>query len=74
MLHVDLGVMIAVGVPVGILSLVFAGILWPKFIGKRIDTGLPSNVQEARETGETNLPSFSKVLCIIFCSAGVDFM
>ena len=63
MLHVDLGIMIAVGVPVGILSLVFAGILWSKYIGSRISTGLPSNVQEA---GETSLPSFSTVLCIIF--------
>ena len=38
MLNVDLGVMIAVGVPVGILSLIFAGILWSKFIGSRIHT------------------------------------
>lgn len=66
MLHVDLGVMIAVGVPVGILSLIFAGILWSKFIGSRISTGLPSNIQEVRETAETNLPSFATVLCIIF--------
>ena len=43
MLHVDLGIMIAVGVPVGILSLLFAGILWSKFIGCRINPGLPSN-------------------------------
>ena len=40
MLNVDLGVMIAVGVPVGILSLIFAGILWSKFIGSRINTGI----------------------------------
>lgn len=65
MLHVDLGVMIAVGVPVGILSLLFAGILWSKFIGSRISTGLPLNIQEVREAGETNLPPFSTVLCII---------
>ena len=63
MLNVDLGVMIAVGVPVGILSLIFAGILWSKFIGSRINTGLPSNIQEVRE--EANLPKFSTVLCII---------
>ena len=37
----EAGVMIAVGVPVGILSLIFAGILWSKFIGSRINTGLP---------------------------------
>ena len=65
MLNVDLGVMIAVGVPVGILSLLFAGILWSKFIGKKINTGLPSNIQEVREEEEANLPEFSTVLCII---------
>lgn len=66
MLNVDLGVMIAVGVPVGILSLIFAGILWSKFIGKRIHTGLPSNVQEVREAEEEEkLPAFSTVLSII---------
>lgn len=65
MLGVDLGVMIAVGVPVGILSLVFAGILWAKFIGSRIHTGLPANSQEVREENESSLPSFSTVLAII---------
>ncbi len=30
MLQVDLGVMIAVGLPMGVLSLIFAGILWSK--------------------------------------------
>lgn len=65
MLNADLGVMIAVGVPVGILSLIFAGILWSKFIGKKINTGLPSNIQEVREEEEARLPKFSTVLCII---------
>ena len=65
MLNVDLGVMITVGVPVGILSLIFAGILWSKFIGNKINTGLPSNIQEVREAEEENLPSFATVLCII---------
>lgn len=63
--NADLGVMIAVGVPVGILSLIFAGILWSKFIGNRISTGLPSNIQEVREAEDGNLPAFSTVLCII---------
>lgn len=60
-----LNVMIAVGVPVGILSLLFAGILWSNFIGSRISTGLPSNIQEVRAEEEANLPAFSTVLCII---------
>ena len=49
MLGVDLGIMIAVGVPTGILSLIFAGILWSKFIGTKIHTGLPTTVSEVRE-------------------------
>ena len=65
MLGVDLGVMIAVGVPVGILSLIFAGILWGKFIGKKIYTELPSNSQEAKTVEEGKIPSFGTVLGII---------
>ena len=64
MLKVDLGVMIAVGVPVGILSLIFAGILWSKYIGNRIHTELPSNIQEVREDA-ANLPAFSTMLMIV---------
>lgn len=65
MLQVDLGVMILVGIPVGILSLLFAGIFWSKFIGARINTGLPANIQEVREAKEEDLPTFSTVLTII---------
>ena len=65
MLGVDLGVMIAVGVPTGILSLIFAGIIWSKFIGTKIHTGLPTTVSEVREEEEANLPQFSTVIAII---------
>lgn len=65
MLGVDLGVMIAVGVPVGIVSLIFAGILWSKFIGNRIHTKLPANIQQEPETENEKLPKFSLVLTII---------
>lgn len=65
MLGVDLGIMIAVGVPTGILSLIFAGILWSKFIGIKIHTGLPTTVSEVREEEEANLPKFSTVIAII---------
>ena len=53
------------GVPVGILSLLFAGILWSKFIGSKINVGLPVNISEVREADEANLPKFSTVLGII---------
>ena len=65
MLNVDLGIMIAVGVPVGILSLIFAGILWSKFIGSKIDAGLPSNIQEVQGSRRRKSSKFSTVLCII---------
>ncbi len=65
MLGVDLGVMIAVGVPVGILSLIFAGILWSKFIGNKIYAKLPSTLSEIQKGQESNLPKFSTVLIII---------
>lgn len=65
MLGVDLGVMIAVGVPVGILSLTFAGILWSKFIGNKIHAELPLGLQQESETAEARLPKFSTVLTII---------
>ena len=61
MLGVDLGIMIAVGVPTGILSLIFAGILWSKFIG----TNLPISVSEIGEEEEAKLPKFSTVILII---------
>lgn len=66
MLNVDLGIMIAVGVSVGIVSLVCAGILWAKFIGTHIHIKLPSNMQEMHESNKAKLPPFSTVLCIIF--------
>lgn len=64
-LGVDLGIMIAVGVPVGIISLILAGILWSKFIGNRIYTGLPLNIEENEEVDENRLPKFSTVIIII---------
>lgn len=72
MLGVDLGVMIAVGVPTGILSLIFAGILWSKFIGTKIHTGLPVTVSEVREESEANLPKFSTVIADHSGSTGTD--
>ena len=65
MLNVDLGVMIAVGVPVGALAMILSGIMWSKFIGSRVNTGLPVNIQEVREAKEEELPGFFTVLGIV---------
>ncbi|MFI3171438.1 MAG: gluconate:H+ symporter [Eubacteriales bacterium] len=63
MLGVDLGIMIVVGVPTGILSLLFAGIFWSKYIGNRVFAALPTNIEADAE--EANLPSFYSVMMII---------
>ncbi|MFI3313893.1 MAG: gluconate:H+ symporter [Eubacteriales bacterium] len=63
-LGVDLGVMIMVGVPVGILSLLLGGVLWSKFIGARIvpDVGIDSlTISKEAE----KLPTFGTVLGVI---------
>lgn len=66
MLDVNLGVMIAVGVPVGIIAVICAGVLWGKFCGKHIYAELPSNLREIADTGEgKKLPPFGTVLGII---------
>lgn len=65
MLNVDLGVMISVGVPVGILAMLVSGILWGKYIGNKICLKLPSNIRDVTECKEERLPSFGVVLTII---------
>ncbi len=68
LLGVDLGIMILVGVPTGILSLIFAGIFWAKYIGGKIFVEVPGSMLESRENESTEdgkLPKFSTVLYII---------
>lgn len=62
---VDLGTMIAVGIPVAIISMIFSGIIWGKFIGTKIQIKLPSNIKEIVEKDDADLPSFGVVLSII---------
>ena len=63
-LSVNLGTQIAVGVPVAIISTIAAGIIWGRFIGNKIHTKLPANVEEIAQK-EGKLPPFSMVLVII---------
>ncbi len=63
MLGVDLGLMIMVGIPTGLLALLFAGILWGKFVGQKIYAEVPSDIESLDEDG--NLPSFKLVIGII---------
>lgn len=64
-LGVNLGMMIAVGIPAAVVSTVVAGIVWGKAIGNRIYTELPVNVAEVKDDDEAKLPSFGLVLAII---------
>lgn len=63
MLGVNLGVMIIVGVPTGILSLTFAGIFWSKYIGARVFADIPNDLLDSEEEGD--LPDFKIVLFVI---------
>lgn len=63
-LGVNLGVMIMVGIPTALICLVVAGVIWGRFIGDKVFTKLPVNVQEIK--GESKeLPPFGLVLGVI---------
>lgn len=63
-LGVNLGVMIMVGVPTAFICLVVAGVIWGRFIGDKVFTKLPVNVQEIKEDSK-ELPPFGLVLGVI---------
>ncbi len=65
MLGVDLGIMILVGVPTGILSLTLGGILWSKFIGKRVFGAVMESDEQEVVVESTNLPGFKTVIGVI---------
>ena len=63
-LGVSLGTMIAVGIPVALVSTTVAGIVWGKLIGNKIFTNLPETVKELDEE-KKELPSFGIVLQLL---------
>lgn len=63
-LGINLGTMIAVGIPTALVSTAVAGIFWGRLIGNRIFTKLPVNIEEVTEK-EKGLPPFGMVLTII---------
>lgn len=64
MLGANLGLVILVGVPTGILSLGLAGVVWGKFIGNKVYAPAPIE-EEATLGGQDRLPQFQQVLMII---------
>ncbi len=63
-LGVNLGTMIAVGIPVALVATMIAGIVWGKVIGNKIFTNLPETVKELDEE-KKELPSFGIVFTVI---------
>lgn len=63
-LDVNLGMMIMVGVPTAIISMLIAGIIWGSFIGNKIFAALPEDVNENVHS-EKELPPFGLVLSVV---------
>lgn len=63
-LDVNLGMMIMVGVPTAIISMLIAGIIWGGFIGNKIFTALPNEGNEAVRS-DKDLPPFGLVLSVV---------
>lgn len=63
-LGVNLGTMIMVGLPTAIVSLIVSGVIWGQFIGNKIHTELPANVEEIKDDGK-ELPPFGLVMGIV---------
>lgn len=63
-LGVNLGVMIMVGIPTALICMIVAGVIWGRFIGNKVFTKLPVNVEEIKEDSK-ELPPFGLVLGVI---------
>ena len=63
-LGVNLGVMIMVGIPTALICMIVAGVIWGRFIGNKVFTKLPVNVEEIKEDSK-ELPLFGLVLGVI---------
>lgn len=63
-LDVNLGMMIMVGVPTAIISMLIAGIIWGSFIGNKIFAALPEEENETVHS-DKELPPFGLVLSVV---------
>lgn len=63
-LDVNLGMMIMVGVPTAIISMLITGIIWGGFIGNKIFAALPEDGNENVHS-EKELPPFGLVLSVV---------
>lgn len=63
-LGVNLGTMIMVGIPTALICMLVSRIIWGGFIGNKIFTELPVNVEEIKDDGK-EMPPFGLVLGVI---------
>lgn len=64
-LGADLGMVILIGVIVGFFALLFGGILFGKFCGKKYNVPVPKSFNEMTNFDETKMPKFGTVVAII---------
>ena len=62
-LGVNLGVMIMVGIPTALICMIVAGVIWGRFIGNKVFTKLPVNVEEIKEDSK-ELPREQNLLMV----------
>lgn len=63
-LNVNLGTLILVGIPTALDCMLISGVIWGGYIGNKIFTSLPKNVNEIKDNNE-DLPQFGLVLSVI---------
>lgn len=63
-LNVNLGTLILVGIPTALVCMLISGVIWGGYIGNKIFTSLPKNVNEIKDNNE-DLPQFGLVLSVI---------
>lgn len=64
-LEVDLGLVIIVGVCIGFVAMVLAGILFGRYCGMKFDVPVPKNIADMPDYDESKLPPFTTVVAII---------
>ncbi|MDR2367182.1 MAG: GntP family permease [Deltaproteobacteria bacterium] len=66
-LGVDLGLVIAVGLVFGFISVTVAGIIFGGYCGRKFNIPVPKLYAQAPEFDESKMPSFGLVVTIILC-------
>jgi GntP family gluconate:H+ symporter/Gnt-I system low-affinity gluconate transporter len=65
MLGVDLGLVIAVGLVLGVIAMILAGPVFGSWCGKTFNVAVPKNIAEMPDYDESKMPNFFVVFAII---------